>query len=302
MNIKKIVLFLLLAFGISWITALVLFLAGVEYGSALASICVALLYMGAPAIAAIIIQKFVYKQPIIELGLKFREAKGWRFLWIPVFYLLLCFLWMGIVALFGNSFQFYGFGTITFDPDEVLINLNAITNAVGGPVLTEMPLSPAILFTVQIISSFIAGAIVNTIFTMGEELGWRGFLFNETKKIGFWKSNLLIGIIWGLWHAPLILQGHNYPNHPVAGVLMMVLFCIPLGYIMSYLRVKTNSVLAPAIFHGTLNAIGGNLMLYTKGGNDLIGGIAGISGVFTCVLIVLLIVIFDRKTIGQINN
>ena len=135
---------------------------------------------------------------------------------------------------------------------------------------------------------------------MGEELGWRGFLYNETKNSGFWKANLWIGIVWGLWHAPLILQGHNYPNHPVVGVLMMVLLCVPLGYILAYLRAKTNSVLAPAIFHSAINAVAGNLMLYSKGSDSLFGSIAGLSGAMACVVIVLLIAIFDRKTISQI--
>ena len=36
--------------------------------------------------------------------------------------------------------------------------------------------------------------------------------------VGVW------GVIWGFWHAPLILNGHNYPQHPVVGVFMMVAF------------------------------------------------------------------------------
>lgn len=297
MDKKKIGLFLLFAFGISWISAGVLFLLGIKYGSTTSTVCVATLYMCAPAIAAIIVQKYFYKQPIKEMGLKLKEAKGWKFFWIPVFYLLLCFLFLGIVALFGNGLQIYGFGAITFKAEDVLANINGFTSATGGPTLSKMPLPPIVLFITQIVSSFLIGVIINTIFTLGEELGWRGFLYNETKQMGFWKSNLLIGIIWGLWHAPLILQGHNYPDYPVAGVFMMVVFCVPLGYIMAYLRAKTNSVLAPALFHASINAIAGNLMMYTKGGNSLIGSPPGLSGGIACILIVLLILVFDRKSI-----
>ena len=233
------------------------------------------------------------------MGLKLREAKGWKFFWIPAFYLLLCVLFLGAVALFGNGLQIYGFGRVTFAPEDVLANINAFMGASGGPAINKLPISPVVLLISQIISSFLVGVIVNTIFTLGEELGWRGFLFNETRQMGFWKSNLLIGIIWGIWHAPLILQGHNYPGHPVAGVLMMILFCIPLGYVMAYLRIKTNSILAPALFHAALNAIGGNLMMYTKGANNLIGGVAGLSGVIASAAILLLIMIFDGKTLKQ---
>jgi membrane protease YdiL (CAAX protease family) len=299
MNTKKIFLFLLFAFGISWLSSGILFLAGIKYGSTVSTIFTATLFMCAPAIAAIIVQKFFYKQPIKELGLKLREAKGLRFLWVPVFYLLLCLLWLGIVEIFGNAFQIKGFGTITFFPKDVLSNLNSYMSSTGTPPLTKMPAPPIALFVTQLISSFLLGVIVNTLFTLGEEFGWRGFLYNETKQIGFWKSNLMIGIIWGLWHAPLILQGHNYPEHPYIGVFMMVVFCIPLSFIMSYLRAKTNSVLAPALFHASINAIAGNLMMYTKGSDSLIGSPAGLSGALSCVLIVFLMILFDRKTIKE---
>lgn len=299
MDKKKIGLFLLFAFGISWTCGGILYLLGIEYGSAVSVFSTAILFMCAPAIAAIIVQKFFYKQPIKDMGLKLREAKGWKFFWIPVIYILLCVLFLGTVALFGNGFHIYGFGEITFNTEEVLANFNSSMKAAGAPIMSKLPIHPIALLITQIISSFLAGVIINTIPTLGEELGWRGFLFNETKQMGFWKSNLFIGIIWGIWHAPVILQGHNYPDHPVLGVFMMILFCIPLGYIMSYLRIKSYSVLAPALFHAALNAIGGNLMMYTKKADNLIGGVAGLAGVITGLVILLLIVVFDGKTLKQ---
>src|SRR3989344_2479732 len=239
MDKKKIGLFLLFAFGISWTCGGILYLLGIEYGSTISVFSTAILFMCAPAIAAIIVQKFFYKQPIKDMGLKLREAKGWKFLLIPVIYILLCVLFLGTIALFGNVLHIDGFGEITLSPEGVLANFNSSMEAAGAPAMSKLPIHPIALLITQIISSFLIGIIINTIPTLGEELGWRGFLFNETKQMGFWKSNLFIGIIWGIWHAPVILQGHNYPDHPVLGVFMMILFCIPLGYIMSYLRIKT---------------------------------------------------------------
>ena len=277
-----------------------MYFLGVEYGSTMSTLSTAILFMCAPAIAAIIVQKHFYKEPIKDMGLKLGEAKGWKFFWIPAIYILLCILFLGTIALLGNGFQIYGFGELSFKTEDVLSNINSYMSASGAPVMSKLPIQPIPLLITQIISSFLAGVIINTIPTLGEELGWRGFLFNETKQMGFWKSNLLIGIIWGVWHTPLILQGHNYPDHPIVGVFMMILFCIPLGYIMSYLRIKTNSVLAPALFHAALNAIGGNLMMYTQNVDNLIGGIAGLAGVITGTVILLLIVVFDGKTLKQV--
>lgn len=297
MDKKKTGLFLLFAFGISWISGGVMYLLGVEYGSVMSTLSTAILFMCAPAMAAIIVQKFFYKEPIKDMGLKLSEAKGWKFFWIPAIYILLCILFLGTIAVLGNGLQIYGFGELSFKSEDVLANINLYMSASGAPAMSELPIPPVVLLITQIISSFLAGVIINTIPTLGEELGWRGFLFNETKQMGFWKSNLLIGIIWGVWHAPVIIQGHNYPDHPILGVFMMILFCIPLGYIMSYLRIKTNSVLAPALFHAALNAIGGNLMMYTQRVDNLIGGIAGLAGVIACTVILLLIVVFDGKTL-----
>jgi hypothetical protein len=40
--------------------------------------------------------------------------------------------------------------------------------------------------------------------------------------LGKWKAYLIVGVIWGLWHAPLIAIGFNYPGMPVLGILMMI--------------------------------------------------------------------------------
>lgn len=295
-------MFLAFAFGISWLSAAILYFSGVEYGTFLSSAIVAVAFMGAPAIAAMIVQKGIYKEPIRSMGLDLKKTKGLRFFWIPAVYAGFCFLWLGIIALFGNVFHLNAFGSITFDESSLLQNINDVSGAMGGAQLSKLPIPPLVMFFVQLISSMLVGAIVNTIFTLGEELGWRGFLFNETRSMGFVKSNILIGAIWGLWHAPLILQGHNYPEHPVAGVLMMVVFCVPLGFVMSYLRTKTNSVLAPAVFHAMINAMGGNLMLYATKGNDLVYSVAGFAGAFAFLILFVVILLVDRKTVTSFSE
>jgi membrane protease YdiL (CAAX protease family) len=79
-----------------------------------------------------------------------------------------------------------------------------------------------------------AGITINTIAAFGEELGWRGFLLKELAPLGFWRASLVIGIIWGVWHWPLIAHGYNYPGHPIAGPLMMTLLSILLAPLLSY--------------------------------------------------------------------
>jgi len=105
---------------------------------------------------------------------------------------------------------------------------------------------------------------------------------------------LLIGIIWGIWHAPIILQGHNYPEHPKIGVFMMVIFTILLAPIFSYVRLKAKSVIAAAIIHGTLNATFALNLMVIKGGNDLTVGISGLAGFIALALVNFGLFIYDH--------
>jgi len=109
----------------------------------------------------------------------------------------------------------------------------------------------------------------------------------------FLKAALIIGFIWGIWHAPLILMGHNYPQHPRIGVLMMTVFCILLAPIMQYLTIKSKSVIAAAIAHGTFNATAGISIMTVSGGNDLITGMTGIAGFIALFIFVLAIFVYD---------
>ncbi len=92
----------------------------------------------------------------------------------------------------------------------------------------------------------------------GEELGWRGYLYPKLEKlIGVPGTVILGGIIWGLWHAPLTVKGHNfgtdYPGFPYLGLLLMSLFCISLGAFLMWLTKKTNSVYPASIAHSVNN-------------------------------------------------
>jgi len=106
--------------------------------------------------------------------------------------------------------------------------------------------------------------------------------------------SLIIGTVWGLWHFPLILIGHNYPQHPVAGVGMMVIACILLSPVMTYIVIKSKSVITAAIFHGVNNAIGPITALYIVGGNDLINGLFGLAGFISLMLVNIAFYLYDR--------
>ena len=142
----------------------------------------------------------------------------------------------------------------------------------------------------------VAGLTINAVFAFCEEVAWRGYLLDALKDMGFWKKALLIGFIWGLWHAPVILMGHNYPEHPVGGVFMMILFCMALAPVFQYFAEKGKSVVPVAIAHGTMNATAGLATVYLTANNDLLCGSCGLIGIIVLILADCLIALcYTRK-------
>ena len=113
-----------------------------------------------------------------------------------------------------------------------------------------------------------AGMTVNTLAALGEETGWRGYLLNTlAPRLGLVPAALVIGVVWGLWHAPLILvMGYNYPEHPdIVGLSMFIAFTTGLSLALSAARVLSESVVPCAMAHGTLNALAGLMLLSVVG-------------------------------------
>lgn len=143
----------------------------------------------------------------------------------------------------------------------------------GQSILTQYSLSSEqqsalshkwhfILLT-QILSSIFLAPIINIFTAIGEETGWRGFLYPLLKeKYGVAKGRILGGLIWGIWHWPImILAGYNYgTNYMGAPLLGPVVFCIStvvFGIFLDALYQKSFSIWTCALGHGCINAVGG---------------------------------------------
>ena len=82
-------------------------------------------------------------------------------------------------------------------------------------------------------------------------------------------------------------MGHNYPQHPAPGAVLMTAWCTLLGPVLFLLRERSGSVVAVCIAHGTLNAFGGAALLYVRGGDDLTSGVTGLPGLAAATVLVL---------------
>jgi len=285
-RIKKILLFIGLTFFIDWsLVALYLALGGKtdSAGMALLAVC----YMFVPMLVAIYVQRRIFKQTLAgPLGISFKVNRWFFVAWFlpPV----IAFMTMGISLLMPG---------VSFTPD-----MSGLFNSLSAALTPEqmeqarqqLAAMPAHPLWFILVLALIAGTTVNAVAGFGEELGWRGFLVKELSFMGFWKSSALIGLIWGLWHAPLVLLGLNYPRHPELGVLIMIGWTIVMAPVFSYIRLKAKSVIAAAIFHGTINAVPGLALILLTGGDELTVGITGLAGFIAFVIVNLALFIFDR--------
>ncbi|MDE7330638.1 MAG: CPBP family intramembrane metalloprotease [Lachnospiraceae bacterium] len=111
---------------------------------------------------------------------------------------------------------------------------------------------------VQVAVGILTAPFLNFVNCFGEEWGWRGYLLPKLQKCFPVVPALLInGLIWGVWHIPLIVMGHNYGTgyrgYPVTGILAMCLFCVVMGIIFSYFTIRTKSCIPAVLAHGMLN-------------------------------------------------
>jgi membrane protease YdiL (CAAX protease family) len=140
--------------------------------------------------------------------------------------------------------------------------LQAALNALFGLGPSEMVLRPApqgvnpTIYTLLHAAGILLLSSVLTIVNLfGEEYGWRGYLQSELFKLGRVRGVLLLGVIWGAYHWPVILMGWNYPGYPLPGLLLMVLWCTAEGVVLSYAVLKSGSVLLAAFLHAVGNVI-----------------------------------------------
>lgn len=273
---SRILLFLFIAYGLSIAIGAALWLLEVEPGG-VAALVGASLTMFTPAVAALAVQKASGEALLTPLG----GRPKWN-AWLA---------WGALIA-FGASLL-VALASGLMPGVRFTLGLEGLLTTLAGTVPAEqlaqvraeleaLPVSPLLLAIPQVL---VAGCTVNAVFAFGEELGWRGLLHRELRPLGFWRSSLLTGVAWGFWHAPLILNGHNYPTERVAGVFLFTLTCVLLSPMHAWVREKSGSVWAAATMHGTLNAAAGFTSLVTVGGGELLVGLPGLAGAVALLIV-----------------
>lgn len=217
-DLVGLLLYVLICFSASSAIGLIVSLSGGLRASVTVPLLVLLMFV--PLIAGVVANRLTTNESLSAFGLTIGELR---------YYLLAVLYPFGVTAIGLPIVALLGTASINFG------NL--------------VPFLGNIL--ILLIAPFI-----NFIPAFGEEFGWRGFLLSKlTKRLGVIGGVAFTGLIWGLWHAPIILNGYNYPNHPdILGVTLFCAWCVLVGFFLSWLRLKSGSVFSAAFCHGAINA------------------------------------------------
>ncbi|MCB9738564.1 MAG: CPBP family intramembrane metalloprotease [Deltaproteobacteria bacterium] len=284
--------FLLVAFGSSWAIAALLYLLGPEVPVLLRT-ALLVVFMFGPALGAVVAQRQSGAAVLQPLAARLKPNRWWLLAWLLP--LALQPLVFGVALLHPEVTLSLDFSGLY---ERLAAQLPAEQLAESRAELEKIP--PALLALAMTVQPLFAGATINALAAFGEELGWRGWLFRHFEALGFWRRSALVGALWGLWHAPIILQGHNYPQHPVLGVAMMVVFCVLLAPLHELVRLRGESVWAAAVLHGSVNASAGVSLLYLRGGDDLWVGFTGGAGLIVLAVAAATIYVVDKASGGAL--
>ena len=236
-------------------------------------------YMWVPALVSMVLIKLIHGERLSDYGLRFRLNRGWIGAW--VYPILTGFLTVAVCVVLGIGVWDPGFSAYIA---EQAAQLTPEQFAQAKEQLGSLSLTTIALMVIS--QGIVAGTTINALAAFGEELGWRGLLYTNLRPMGFWRANLLIGFIWGLWHAPIIAAGHNFPKHPIAGIFVMTLGSMVLALLIGHVRERSGSVIAAAIYHGVFNASAGVSIMLIAGAPNILRSPLGLAGVVAMAILI----------------
>lgn len=256
---RPVVVYVVVAAAAAWLVA-----APLWFNGGLASPLFPLLagaMMFTPTMAAVVATRWGEHRPfrgrdgrvgvIATLGLvPPRPFRRW-FAWLGISYLV-------VIAVVVAGFVVAG-ALGVWIPDLTNFSLfRAQLDALGVP--PSVPIGT--LVVAQLIQSATLVVLVNCVATAGEEIGWRGYLYPRLlARMPRIPALVLGGVIWGLWHAPVVLLGYNFGDRGPFGLLMMCGFTVVLGTILAWLAERGRSVWPAVLGHSVVNSVAPAVLL-----------------------------------------
>lgn len=284
--------FVVVACALAWLIVLPAWISGEGLQHPLIGVMLTAM-MVTPAVS-MVVTMLIWRAPSSE---RLRFIGIWplrpapRIILMLVIGLLVPVVVVGVAVLLSGAL-----GLVSLD----LVGLSGYHATLEQSVPPGTVLPPAgVLLAAQLVSIPI-GALTNSVFAAGEELGWRGWLLPSLRPLGTWPALLITGVVWGLWHSPVILLGYNFGRPDLLGVALMVGGCIAWGILFGWLRLRSGSVWPAVLAHGSLNAVGGLVFLLIAAGAIPDLGIVGPLGVVSWAVLAVVAVIL--AVTGQLRR
>jgi len=246
---KRITIFLAITFAITWTASLACYVMGLyKSGTLYTAVFASLMFVpGISSLATRALTKEGFADMHLEPHFK-GNANIYLLAWVMPTFLIAA----------GAAVYFLIFPR-QFTADigkSAFIDMIAFESA--EPMAAFSLSLPAILALCA--AALAVGPLVNFIPSLGEELGWRGYLLPKLLVFcGPVKSSVISGAVWGLWHAPMVAMGlkygFHYPFAPFSGMAAMAVVCFFVGAIENYTYLRTKSVIPAVILHGAFNAV-----------------------------------------------
>ena len=305
LNDKRIWIFLAIAIGIPWTSALVLYLTLGQTDLFTAGALANLIFISTPALA--------------NVGTRLITREGWKHLWLwPKFrrgwpFYLAAILLPFLAAIVGAAIFYLVFPS-NFDP-----NLGALRQYYE-PFSVAPETYPWMALLIITLVASTRWLYQNGLFSIGEEFGWRAYLL--PKLMGRYtggdpapdgslyaaaarKASLLIGVIWGVWHFPLIIMSMSFdPSmtlpRALASLGLYVVSTCGMSVLLCWVTLCSGSVWPASIGHGFINGTTALPPMALQGtANSLLGpGLPGLLGLLGY-LGLALVLLFHRNAFGR---
>jgi len=147
-------------------------------------------------------------------------------------------------------------------PPAFSLTVGAVVVLLGGTWSAALP-SPLYQFSWALLVTFLLFSALTD--GLGEEVGWRGFALPRLlSRTSPWVASLLLGVLWALWHLPLIwTEGKPLFGHPV---WLLLIDIVAKSVLFTWVFLRTNgSLLIAVLFHATTNVFAVSPMVPTSG-------------------------------------
>ena len=248
---------------------------------------VAILYMPVP-LYTLLLSRFMLRVPVpFRALLSLRQITAKRYALVAGLFLAWAVLMVGSVVILGWLWP-ETFGHLATTNGHLVHNLEKLIGTSVDASAINLPPTPLVMLPLGIVGALMAWLTVNAIFAMTEEIMWRGYLAQAFAGLSFCKKYATIGVLWGLWHIPLIALGYNYgAANALPGVVLFVGFCVVMSLVLGFVVERTRSVWLAAVLHGTFNGFSNVMSLLVVGGSSLLA-----SSVVGVVSLVVWLVVF----------